>query len=144
MTEESSPSASTEGKLSLTTRIIASYLQKNTLESGDIPNLIEKVYVAIDQVGNGQPAINQPPAKPAVPVSKSVTDEYIVCLEDGKKLIMLKRYIRSRFGLSPDKYRQKWGLPAKYPMVAPAYSRKRSAFAKDIGLGKGVGRKKKK
>lgn len=143
MTEQNSPAASAEKKLSLTAQIVASYLQKNSLEASDIPALIQNVHSALDAVESGPPEITQEPAKPAVPIKKSITDEHIICLEDGKKLKMLKRYIRSRYGLSPEEYRQKWGLSADYPMVAPAYSRKRSAFAKDIGLGKGVGRKKK-
>lgn len=143
MTENNSPSASAEKKLSLTAQIVSSYLQKNALEANAVPMLIQSVYASLDTVESGQQATSPSPAKPAVPVNKSITDDHIVCLEDGKKLKMLKRYIRSRFGLTPEEYRQKWGLPAEYPMVAPAYSRKRSAFAKDIGLGKGVGRKKK-
>jgi predicted transcriptional regulator len=85
----------------------------------------------------GQPAVpEQEPQRPAVPIRKSVTAEYIVCLEDGKKLKMLKRHLRSTYGMISDEYRAKWGLPADYPMVAPAYAEKRSAFAKSIGLGR--------
>jgi predicted transcriptional regulator len=77
-------------------------------------------------------------SKPAISIAKSVTDDFIICLEDGKRLKMLKRYLRSNFGLSPEDYRKKWGLPADYPMVAPNYAKRRSEFAKQIGLGRGV------
>ena len=91
------------------------------------------------QALNGEIQEKKPVHKPAVPIKKSLTDDYIICLEDGQKLKMLKRYIRSRYGLSPEEYRAKWELPSDYPMVAPAYAKKRSEFAKKIGLGKKSG-----
>ena len=99
---------------------------------------------AVIGLGDETPALAAPTErrKPAVPISKSVQHDYIVCLEDGKKLTMLKRYLRSRYDLSPDDYRRRWGLSADYPMVAPAYAARRSDFAKQIGLGKGVRKKR--
>ncbi|MCW5723509.1 MAG: MucR family transcriptional regulator [Maricaulaceae bacterium] len=141
MSEETSPQVDNEELLRMTTDIVASFLTHNSVPQDSIPDLIKSVHGTMaDIAGAGKV---EPKAKPAVPVSKSVADDYIVCLEDGKKLKMLKRYLRSQYDMSPDDYRRKWGLPADYPMVAPAYSRKRSQFAKDIGLGRG-GKKAKK
>ncbi|MGZ8364324.1 MAG: MucR family transcriptional regulator, partial [Caulobacteraceae bacterium] len=102
--------------------------------------LIQAVHQTVTGLGEGPPAQPQPEErkKPAVPVSKSIQQDYLVCLEDGARLKMLKRYLRARYGLSPEDYRRKWNLPADYPMVAPAYSVRRSDFAKSIGLSKGV------
>ncbi|WP_421791732.1 MucR family transcriptional regulator [Hyphobacterium sp.] len=125
-----------EELLRMTTDIVASFLTHNSVPAESIPELIRSVHSTMGDI-SGAVAKPEPKAKPAVAISKSVTDDYIVCLEDGKKLKMLKRYLRSQYDMSPDDYRRKWGLPADYPMVAPAYSRKRSAFAKDIGLGRG-------
>ena len=127
--------------LSLTTEIVAAFAGNNTVAVSDLPGLITKVYQALKAAGHVEVAeVKQAPV-PAVPVKKSIGPDYIVCLEDGKKLKMLKRYLRSTYNLSPDEYRKKWGLPADYPMVAPNYAAKRSEFAKQIGLGKGVRRK---
>ncbi len=128
--------------LRLATEIISSYVSKNELPADELPNLIRAVYGSLSNANYGS---ENPVEKktPAVPIKKSITDEHIICLEDGKKLKMLKRYLRTRFNLTPDEYRRKWGLPAEYPMVAPAYAKRRSEFAKEIGLGHGVGRKKK-
>ena len=139
MTEENLPMIDEEEILRMTTDIVASFLTHNSVPAENVPALIRSVHATMGEI-SGSAAKPEPKAKPAVPVSKSVTDDYIVCLEDGKKLKMLKRYLRSQYDMSPDEYRRKWGLPSDYPMVAPAYSRKRSAFAKDIGLGRG-GRK---
>jgi predicted transcriptional regulator len=124
--------------------VVASYVAQNSLPAGQVADLIRSVYSSFGQLGEASSAASAPAEKqkPAVPVSRSVQDDFIVCLEDGAKLKMLKRYLRSKYGLSPDEYRRKWGLPPDYPMVAPAYAARRSAFAKEIGLGKGVRRKK--
>jgi predicted transcriptional regulator len=106
-----------------------------------LPDLIRSVYLALG-AATGDPAAEPPERpKPAVPVSKSIQHDYIVCLEDGKRLKMLKRYLRSQFDMSPEDYRRRWNLAPDYPMVAPAYAARRSAFAKQIGLGRGVRRR---
>ena len=119
--------------------IVAAFVQRNSISAGAVPDVIGRVYAALSQLtlvdADPAPAVRQ---KPAVTIGRSVQHDYIVCLEDGKKLKMLKRYLRSRYGLSPEVYRRKWGLPPDYPMVAPAYAERRSAFAKRIGLGRGV------
>ncbi len=129
--------------LRLSAEIVASYLANNTVSASNIPELIRSIHGAV--VGLGEDAPTQPQQaerpRPAVSVSKSVQHDHIVCLEDGKKLTMLKRYLRSRYDMSPDDYRRRWGLAADYPMVAPAYAARRSDFAKQIGLGKGVRKK---
>ncbi|MHA6288502.1 Ros/MucR family transcriptional regulator [Maricaulis sp. CAU 1757] len=125
-----------EELLRMTTDVVASYLSHNSMPADHVPELIKSVHTTMREVSETTTK-QEPKSKPAVPVSKSVHDDYIVCLEDGKKLKMLKRYLRSQYDMSPDDYRRKWNLPSDYPMVAPAYSRKRSQFAKDIGLGRG-------
>ncbi|MDR3506402.1 MAG: MucR family transcriptional regulator [Caulobacteraceae bacterium] len=122
--------------------IVTAYVAQNTLPPTSIGALIQSVHHALLNL-NGHQATPEPEKrKPAVPISRSVQNDYIVCLEDGKHLKMLKRYLRSRYDLSPEEYRRKWGLPADYPMVAPVYAARRSDFAKQIGLGKGVRRHK--
>lgn len=121
--------------LNMTSDIVSSYVSNNPVAAEHVSELIKTVHSTITEL-TGETAKPEPRSKPAVAVSRSVHDEYIVCLEDGKKLKMLKRYLRSQYELSPDEYRRKWNLPSDYPMVAPAYSRKRSQFAKDIGLGR--------
>lgn len=127
--------------LTLSTGIVAAYVGQNKIAQTDVPDLIRTVHGALAALG--QETTQQPTekARPAVPVSRSVQHDFIVCLEDGKKLKMLKRYLRSHYDMSPEDYRRKWGLPADYPMVAPAYAARRSDFAKQIGLGKGVRRR---
>lgn len=121
----------------LTAEIIKAYLKNNALPKEQLSSLIHSVYQALShqETGSGAPISNV--HHPAVPVSKSVTPDYLICLEDGRQLKMLKRYLRSHFKMTPDEYRAKWGLPADYPMVAPNYARKRSEFAKQAGLGHG-------
>ena len=136
MTEETLLPVDNEELMRMTTDIVASFLTHNSVPAESVPDMIKSVYATMKEI-SGEPAKPEPKAKPAVPVSRSVSDDYIVCLEDGKKLKMLKRYLRSQYNMSPDDYRRKWNLPSDYPMVAPAYSRKRSQFAKDIGLGRG-------
>jgi predicted transcriptional regulator len=127
--------------LRMTAEIVSAYVGHNAVAAGQIPDVIRGVHGALENALGDGGAVNGD-LKPAVPIKKSVTSDYIICLEDGKKLKMLKRYLRSSYGLSPEDYRAKWGLPPDYPMVAPNYAKQRSAFAKKIGLGKrGRGRK---
>ena len=123
--------------LQKTTQIVAAYVSRNVVPVSDLPTLISTVHQSLATLGQPQATAETPAdLKPAVPVKKSVTPDYIVCLEDGKKLKMLKRHLKSSYGISPDEYRAKWGLPADYPMVAPNYAEARSALAMEIGLGK--------
>lgn len=122
--------------LSLSGVIVAAYVRKNPVPANGIPSVIESVHAALKGLVAGASNGAGPVHKPAVPLKKSVTPDYIVCLEDGRKLKMLKRYLRTRYGLSPEAYRMKWHLPSDYPMVAPEYAARRSAFAKKIGLGR--------
>lgn len=126
--------------LQLSADIVAAYVSQNSVGSAQLPDLISQVHKALSGLGRDEPAAPQPRQKPAVPISRSVQHDVIICLEDGKKLKMLKRYLRSRYDMSPEDYRRKWGLPPDYPMVAPAYAERRSVFAKQIGLGRGVRR----
>jgi len=126
--------------LRMTADIVSAYVSKNVLPAQQIPEVINTVFSSLTGL-NGAPREPQTePQKPAVPIRKSVTPEYIVCLEDGKKLKMLKRHLRSTYNMSPDEYRARWGLPPDYPMVAPNYAAQRSEFAKRIGLGRSSGR----
>jgi predicted transcriptional regulator len=119
--------------LELTTEIVSAHVSNNALSVGDLPQLIQDVYRTLSNVGGAQGAAERP--QPAVSVKKSVTPDYIVCLEDGKKLKMLKRHLKTSYNLTPDEYRKRWGLPRDYPMVAPNYAKHRSNLAKKIGLG---------
>jgi predicted transcriptional regulator len=121
--------------LNLTSEIVASYLTGNTVPASDIPALIERIYKTLANVNAPVGGLGERP-QPAVSIKKSVTPDYIICLEDGKKLKMLKRHLRSAYGLTPEAYRERWGLSSDYPMVAPNYAEKRSRLAKNIGLGK--------
>ena len=125
----------------MTTDIVASFVSNNKVASDEISDLIRTVHKTLVSLSGDQTLAPVERPKPAVPINKSVQHDHIVCLEDGKKLKMLKRYLRSTYNMSPDDYRRRWGLPADYPMVAPAYAARRSEFAKSIGLGKGVRRK---
>jgi len=121
--------------LEMTVEIVSSYVANNSLQSSQLPELIRSIHATITSLSSAAPApVEQ--LEPAVPVNKSVTAEYLVCLEDGAKLKMLKRYLRTRYDMTPEDYRAKWGLPADYPMVAPNYAKLRSKHAKQIGLGK--------
>ncbi len=120
--------------------IVAAYVANNTVPAGQVPEVINTVYNSLNSLDGGPEAAPEP-AKPAVSVRRSVTPDYIVCLEDGKKLKMLKRHLRAAYDMSPEEYRAKWGLAADYPMVAPNYAAQRSAFAKKIGLGRKKGQK---
>ena len=122
--------------------IVAAYVSRNSVSAGAVPDIIRSVYGALEGLNRSTVAVPEERPKPAVPINRSIQHDFIVCLEDGKKLKMLKRYLRSRYDMSPDDYRRRWGLPPDYPMVAPAYAARRSAFAKEIGLGRGVRRGK--
>lgn len=121
--------------IKLAADVVSAYLSHNSVPSGEIPNLISQIYAALKRVSAGQTASVSDPPKPAVSIKRSVTPEYIVCLEDGLKFKSLKRHLRTRYNLTPDQYREKFGLPSDYPMVAPNYAAARSKLAKDMGLG---------
>jgi predicted transcriptional regulator len=118
----------------LTTQIVAAYVSNNPVPVGELPSLIRQVHSALVNVGVPTEVVAERP-QPAVPIKRSVTPDYIICLEDGKKLKMLKRHLKTAFNMSPDEYRDRWELPADYPMVAPNYATQRSRLAKQIGLG---------
>jgi predicted transcriptional regulator len=136
MADDSKATVAGDQLLRMAAEIVTAYVGGNNLPSGQIPDVIKTVHAALTGLvsDSSKPAATQ--QKPSVPIKRSVTPEYIICLEDGKKLKMLKRYLRSHYNMTPEDYRTKWNLPADYPMVAPKYSEKRSEFAKKIGLGK--------
>jgi len=117
-------------------KIVAAYVRNNPLAPTELAMMIKNIHATLGALSTGHNVEVAAPLKPAISVKKSITPDYIICLEDGKKLKMLKRYIRTRYGLSPEEYRAKWGLPADYPLVAPNYAARRSEFAKKIGLGR--------
>jgi predicted transcriptional regulator len=119
----------------LTARIVSAFVSNNTLAAGDLPQLINDTYFALSRATGGAPAPEREKLKPKVPVKDSVKPDYIICLEDGKKFKSLKRHLRTHYNLSPEEYREKWGLKHDYPMVAPNYARARSDLAKKMGLG---------
>lgn len=119
--------------LELTTEIVSAHVSNNSLAVTDLPQLIQDVYRTLSAVGGGSMPSERP--QPAVAVKKSVMPDYIICLEDGKKLKMLKRHLKTAYDMTPDEYRERWGLPRDYPMVAPNYAKHRSSLAKKIGLG---------
>ena len=127
--------------LRMTTDIVASFVANNKITPEQLTDLIRSVHRTMGALSQGGEDKTQERPKPAIAVNKSIHNDYLICLEDGKKLKMLKRYLRSTYSLSPEEYRKKWSLPADYPMVAPAYAARRSEFAKKIGLGRGVRRK---
>jgi len=137
MTEEAKKDESADGMLmEMTTKVVAAYLGNNTIPASQISEVISTVHQALIGLSNAEQEAEPEPQTPAVPIRRSVNPDYIVCLEDGKKLKMLKRHLRTTYGMSPEEYRAKWGLPVDYPMVAPNYAKQRSEFAKKIGLGK--------
>ena len=119
--------------LGLTAQIVSAHVSNNSVTPDALPSLIQDVYRTLSGVGRDVPAVDKP--QPAVPVKKSVFADYIVCLEDGKKLKMLKRHLKTAYNMTPEQYRDRWDLPSDYPMVAPNYARHRSSLAKKIGLG---------
>ena len=121
--------------MEFTVKIVSSYVSNNTLPAEELPKLIAATHLALSRVGGEPVATDREELKPAVSVKRSVTPDYIVCLEDGKKFKSLKRHLRTHYNLSPEQYREKWGLPHDYPMVAPSYAAARSDLAKKMGLG---------
>jgi predicted transcriptional regulator len=121
--------------IGLTAEIVSAYVSNNTVAPSDIPALINQVHGALLRVSSGQAGASSEPLKPAVPVKRSINPDFIVCLEDGKKFKSLKRHLRTQYGITPEQYREKWGLAADYPMVAPNYAAARSQLAKQMGLG---------
>ena len=121
--------------IELATDIVSAYVSNNSVGAGELPILIKDVYGALTRVTNPEAHVPATNAKPAVSIKKSITPDYIICLEDGKKFKSLKRHLRTQYGLSPEQYREKWGLASDYPMVAPNYAAARSRLAKQMGLG---------
>lgn len=121
--------------LSYATEIVSAYVSNNSLQATDVPAFVESVFKTL-AILDSQPAIAPERPQPAVPIRKSVTDDHIICLEDGKKLKMLKRHLKTSYGMTPEEYRERWGLPMDYPMVTKNYAAQRSSLAKKIGLGK--------
>jgi predicted transcriptional regulator len=121
--------------IELTAEIVSAYVSNNTVPASEIPSLISQVYSALSRVSGKTGDVTTEPLKPAISLKKSITPEYIVCLEDGKKFKSLKRHLRTQYSMTPEQYREKWGLGADYPMVAPNYAAARSQLAKQMGLG---------
>lgn len=123
----------------LTSEIVVAHLSNNNVTVKGVPELIQSVYRALQRLGAGELVEKQP--EPAVPIRRSVKPDHLVCLEDGKKVKMLRRYLMNNYGLTPEQYRERWGLPSNYPMVAPQYTERRRTLAKEIGLGRKPGQK---
>jgi predicted transcriptional regulator len=123
--------------IEMTTDIVSAYVGKNSVTSTDLPGLIQSIHRALTSLSEGQEVVDTTPKEPAVPVKKSITPDFLICLEDGRKFKSLKRHLRTKYNLSPEDYRAKWGLPKDYPMVAPNYAKARSELAKQMGLGQG-------
>ena len=121
--------------IALTAEIVSAYVSNNIVPASDIPGLINQVHAALSRVSNGAPDGAAEAPKPAISLKRSVTPEYLVCLEDGKKFKSLKRHLRTQYNMTPEQYRDKWNLPSDYPMVAPNYAAARSELAKQMGLG---------
>lgn len=130
-----SDTAGSNHYIELTADVVAAYVSNNSVPAGDLPTLIKDIFSALHRVTTDATAAPAEAPKPAVPTKKSVTDDYIVCLEDGRKFKSLKRHLRTQYNMSPEEYREKWNLPADYPMVAPNYAKARSNLAKQMGLG---------
>jgi predicted transcriptional regulator len=128
--------------IELTATIVSAYVSNNSVPASDLPALIDQVHTALSRVLAGRGDAPAEPPKPAVSVKKSITPEYVVCLEDGKKFKSLKRHLRAQYDMTPEQYREKWGLAADYPMVAPNYAAARSRLAKQMGLGQQRRRRK--
>jgi predicted transcriptional regulator len=128
--------------IGLTATIVSAYVSNNSVPAQELSSLINQVHTALTRVSSGQGELPSEPLRPAVSVKKSITPEHIVCLEDGKKFKSLKRHLRTQYGMTPEQYREKWGLPADYPMVAPNYAEARSQLAKQMGLGQQRRRRK--
>jgi predicted transcriptional regulator len=128
--------------IELTAQIVSAYVGNNSVPSAEIAGLIGQVHAALKRVSGGQATLPAEPAKPAVSVKRSINSDFLVCLEDGKKFKSLKRHLRTQYSMTPEQYREKWGLPADYPMVAPNYAAARSQLAKQMGLGQQRRRRK--
>jgi predicted transcriptional regulator len=128
--------------IELAADIVSAYVSNNSVAASDLPSLINDVHGALTRVSTGAVETVTEAPKPAVPLKKSVTSDYIICLEDGKKFKSLKRHLRTQYNMSPEEYREKWGLPADYPMVAPNYAAARSELAKKMGLGQQRGKRR--
>jgi predicted transcriptional regulator len=122
--------------IELTADVISAYVSNNPVPVSELPSLIAQIHQSLTGLSNGQAATSEEKLAPAVPIKKSITPEYIVCLDDGKKFKSLKRHLKTKFGITPEEYRAKWNLPADYPMVAPSYAAARSELAKKMGLGR--------
>ena len=132
------PPLKSDDILKLAGDIVAAYVRNNPIPVSDVPAMIKSVHSMLSGLSSAAQSHMTTTQKPVVPIKRSVTPDHIICLEDGKKLKMLKRYLRSNYNMTPEEYRAKWGLPADYPMVAPNYAAQRSEFAKKIGLGRGT------
>lgn len=141
MAEENTQAVPQTDVLRMAVEIVSAYVSNNSIAAAQVPEVINTVYGSLSSLNGQSGADSAETLKPAVSVRRSVNPDYIVCLEDGKKLKMLKRHLRAAYGMTPDEYRVKWGLPADYPMVAPNYAAQRSTFAKQIGLGRKKGEK---
>ena len=126
--------------IEMTADIVSAYVGNNTVATADLPNLIQSIHRALTGVAAGADTVEVAPKEPAVPLKRSITPDFLVCLEDGRKFKSLKRHLRTKYNMSPEEYRAKWGLAKDYPMVAPNYTKARSELAKQMGLGQG-GRK---
>lgn len=127
----------TQSLLAMAARIASTFVQTNPTSPKELPELVRSIHQSLLALAEERPLLHASTQGPAVPVKRSVRPDYIICLEDGRKLKMLRRYLKSRYNMSPEEYRTKWGLTADYPMVAPSYAAQRSDFAKKIGLGRG-------
>jgi len=144
MSEDTSETVSKDDILRMAVDIVAAYVSQNQTPKGQLPNVIETVFKSLSEMSYGAAAGGGEAQKPAVSVRRSVTPDYIICLEDGKKMKMLKRHLRTTYNMTPEEYRAKWNLPLDYPMVSPNYAKRRSEFAKNIGLGKKGGKRGKR
>ena len=130
-----SENANSSTYIELAADIVSAYVSNNSVAAGDLASLISDVHSALKRVTSGASTTNMEAQRPAISAKKSIADSYLICLEDGKKFKSLKRHLRTKFNLSPEQYREKWGLPSDYPMVAPNYAKARSLLAKEMGLG---------
>ena len=127
--------AASSNYIELAADVVSAYVSNNSVPASDLPGLIGEVHIALSKIGNGSAELPAEAPKPAVSIKKSVTPDYIICLEDGKKFKSLKRHLRTQYNMTPEQYREKWGLAPDYPMVAPNYAKARSELAKEMGLG---------
>ena len=131
-------------EVEITSEIVSAYVSNNPMPAESLPRLVRYVFDAVHEISTSNGNVLAEKKAPAVPVKRSVQEDYIICLEDGQKFKSLKRHLRSHYNMSPEEYREKWGLPYDYPMVAPSYAKKRSQLARDLGLGRKPGTKVKK